>query len=124
MTLKEEILSLKPTMSQIIMKKCPESKSDRYYNLLLRMCDRLENSIDCSKIYISGYQDIFDALDKYNIFIFDIVPKDQYEKFKKYMLESKVQICPLIGKESDNPFDLSREDDCLKYMEKNGRGQF
>lgn len=123
MTLKERLLSEKPVFSKEDFEKAMNSKDAAMYDKFLDICERLEKNIDDNTCCTKS-EDVFNEIEKRNIYIFDIISKRCYDELKKYILESKVQSCPIIGKEPGCALDLNKYEDCLEYMRIHGRGSF
>lgn len=124
MTLKERVLNRKPTITKEEMDAYDNSEDAKKYDLFLDICERIQSTVDCSQIRCSTYKQVFDIIEQYKVYVFDIVSENDYEEFKKYMLESKAQCCPSLGKAPDKVYDFNNEKDREEIMEIYGRGQF
>ena len=124
MTLKERILSRKPSTTKEDLERAHNSESSKRFRRFLRICERLNSKMDLSNIPCDRYKDVFELIEKHHIDISDIVPVDEYPEYKRLMIEDKVQMAPPIGKVPDKIYDFSKEEDRLEYMRINGKVQF
>lgn len=122
MTLKDRILERdRHDMVQKMLNvyvNSPEGKerSERY-DKFLDVCDRLQNSVDLSNTECGTYQEVFDNIEKNNVDISDIIPKEKYEEFKRLMINDRIQCCPSIGKAPEKLRGLQGDDDeTIDYM--------
>lgn len=115
MTLKEKVLNRKPSFTKEEIEAIRNSPEIKRYDKFLDICERLQENVDLSDIECNTYQDAFDLVEKYNVYIFDIVPKDEWDQFKKYMMEDKAKCAPMIGKDPDRIYDLSKPEDYIEY---------
>lgn len=92
--------------------------------LFLEICERIEEKIDCSEIIINSCEDVFIILEKNNLYIDDIIPKNDYENFKKFITTSKNQYCPISGKNPDKIYDFGKEEDRLEFLKMHEGVQF
>lgn len=116
MALKEKILKeseIRKNTKNIYTNEQLRSKKQR--ELFLEICERVEEKIDCSEIPINSCKDVFTVLENNNLYIGDIVSKNDYEDFKKFIITSKNQYCPIIGKKPDKIYNFGKEEDRLEF---------
>lgn len=123
MTLKEEVLQRRRHNKQrerlnayMNSQECRE-KSERY-SLFLDVCDRLESNVDLSNVACNTYQEVFDNIEKNNLDISDIIPKDKYDEFKRLMMSNIAQCCPAVGKQPKMTYGFESEEAAIEYLEK------
>lgn len=90
----------------------------------MRICDKLKSYVfnDKNTSY-NTYKKIFDAIESNHIDVSDIVPNNEYELFKKDMLERKFQWCPEIN-DKESEYDFTKEEDRIRFIEENGFVRF
>lgn len=114
MTLKERISKYKNPMTKEKVDAAMNSPEIKLYGLFLKICERLENNID-DETSCNTYEEVFNEIEKRNINVSDIIPKEKYDEFKKTMSNDKAQSCPHIGKEPDRIYNLGKEKDRLEF---------
>lgn len=124
MTLKERLMSEPKSTLGKNCKEYFESEEGKNYDKFLDICNRLEKYIINENVSYGTYAEVFGAIEKRNIDISDIVPKNEYNKFKERMLSDDVQVCLTVGKQREPKYDLTKEEDRIKYMNEHGFGQF
>lgn len=117
MTLKEQLLNKRPPISKEKLDEVKNSKHSKQYKKFLYICNRLDSTVDLSNDYCNNCKDVFSLVEKYNVDISDIVPKNEYERYKEYMINYPVQIIPTMGKKPDRIYDLSNVDDYIDYTD-------
>lgn len=124
MTLKERILSMKPSITKEDLERVNNSESSKRFRKFLCICEILNSQMDLSNTVCNSYKDVFELIEKYHIDISNIIPADEYQEYKRLMIEDRVQMSPPIGKEPDKVYDFSKEEDRLEYLRINGKVQF
>lgn len=116
MGLRERIKNRKPKSMGMDIDEYLSSEKGKRYTTFLKICERLQKSVDLSEIRCNTYAIVFEQIEKNNLDISDLVPKSQYAQFKKDMIESKVQACPSLGKAPDKIYDFNKVEDRLEYL--------
>ena len=124
MTLKERVLKRKRTITKEDLEAYRKSPEAQRYDMFLKICERLQNNVNLDEICCGTYQEVINEIEKRNIDISDIVSRDEYQTFKKELLNEKAQWCPHIGKEPDKIYDFNKEGDRLEFLHKHKGIQF
>lgn len=98
MTIKERMDKRKSDITKEEFDAYMKSDKNRMNKLFIRICDRLEDMFHEKKIHCDTCDDVFKIIEKYDIYIDDIVNKKDYIKLKKYIIGKKNKWCPVIGK--------------------------
>lgn len=124
MGLRERMANRKPMVTAEKLDTIANSKDCKQYRVFLRICGRLQECVDLKDIQCGTYQEVFEQIEKNNIDISDIVPRNKYRKFKNDMIASPVQMCPTLGKKPDKIYDFNKEEDRIEYAKLHGNVMF